>query len=247
MLDSSTLMQGGSAGDTGAGGSGGTAGDMAMAGSAGTSVLPMAGSTTGGGGMAAAGSSAGGMGGMSGGGVGGGGMGGGGMGGSGGKAGAGGMGGTGGAATGFRYARLVATSEQIADRVWSSCAELELFTTGDVAINHSGWTITADSQETVDENVPATNAIDANPATFWHTAWAPPPDDVNDAPLPHQLVIDLGSAKVITGFSYLPRQDGDHGHIKDYAFYLSNTNGNWGNAVKTGAFPAGTAIQKITF
>jgi hypothetical protein len=169
------------------------------------------------------------------------------MAGAGGNAGAGGMGGAAGAgSTGYRYVRFVATSEQ-AGRVWSSVAELEVFTTGDVAIPHAGWAITADSQELDDENVPATNAIDGNPSTFWHTEWEPAPDDVNDAPLPHQLVIDLGSAKPITGFSYLPRQVGTNGHVKDWAFYVSNNSSNWGTAVKTGSFPAGTAVQKQTF
>lgn len=252
----------------GTSGSGGSAGSTSGGGgSGGAKVPPMAGSTTGGGGMvntsgsgssgtpAAAGAEgdggeeSGGAGGTSGGGgMGGSGGGGGkaGAGGSGGKAGAGGGGGSGGGPTGHRYARFVATSEVNGDE-WSSVAELRLFTTGDAEISRNGWTVTADSEELDDENRPASNAIDGDNATFWHTAWEPPPNDVNDAPLPHQLVIDLGSAKVITGFSYLPRQSDDNGRVEDWAFYVSNTNGQWGTAVKTGTFAAGTAVQKITF
>jgi hypothetical protein len=222
--------------------------------------MPVAGSATGGGGMATAGSAAGGMGGggmagatMGGGGMGGaGGAGGGGMGGKGGMGGMGGTsagtggGGAGGGPTGHRYVRFVAKSEQ-AGKQWSACAELGLFTTGGTAIPRNGWTITADSEETDDQDAPATNAIDGNNSTFWHTEWEPAPDDVNDAKLPHQLVIDLGSARPITGFSYTPRQSGTNGHIEDWEIYLSNTNGNWGTAVDTGTFPAGTATQSITF
>lgn len=44
-------------------------------------------------------------------------------------------------------------------------------------------------------------AIDGDPATFWHTAWS------RQEPHPHTLLIDLGQAREITGFTYLPRQD----------------------------------------
>jgi hypothetical protein len=244
------LPTGGSAGNTAIGGS-------TTSGSGGTGVMPMAGSMTSGGKMTTAGTSSGGGGvGSAGGGAGGrggaggtGGAGGaGGAGGMGGKAGAGGMGGSGGGnnPTGHRYVRLQATSE-LAGNVWSAVAELSLFTTGDVAIARSGWVVTADSEETDDQDAPASAAIDGDINTFWHSEWEPPPDDVDDDPLPHQLVIDLGSAKPITGFSYTPRQDNANGRIGNYSFFVSTTNGNWGTAVKTGTFTAGTAAQKVTF
>ncbi|HXK17186.1 MAG TPA: discoidin domain-containing protein [Polyangiaceae bacterium] len=162
-------------------------------------------------------------------------------------AGGGGMAGAGGSApTGFRYVRLVATSEQ-AGAVWSSVAELQVFTTGDSMLARAGWVATADSQETVDENAPASAAIDGDPATFWHTEWAPAPNDVNDPKLPHQLVIDMSSAHAVTGFSYLPRQTGTHGRIKDWQFFVSKDGQNWGSAVKSGTFADGTALQKLSF
>jgi hypothetical protein len=162
-------------------------------------------------------------------------------------AGSGGMAGSGGAGpTGFRYVKLVATSEQ-KGAVWSSVAELQVFTTGDVQLIRGEWVASADSQETDDETDPASAAIDGNVATFWHTAWEPAPDDVNDAKLPHWLVVDMGSPHPVTGFSYLPRQTGANGHIKDWEFYVSKDGQNWGTAVKTGSFPDGVALQKITF
>jgi galactose oxidase len=161
--------------------------------------------------------------------------------------GGGGMAGAGGSApTGFRYVRLVATSEQ-AGAVWSSVAELQVFTTGDSMLARAGWVATADSQETVDENAPASAAIDGDTATFWHTEWAPAPGDVNDPKLPHQLVVDMQSAHAVTGFSYLPRQTGTHGRVKDWQFFVSKDGQAWGTAVKTGTFVDGTALQKITF
>jgi hypothetical protein len=248
-LSEDTLRDPASAGTNPAGGS--TAGGVSSGGtsagttSAGTNAIPMAGTPSAG---ASAGGAAGSAGGATVGGSGGGGSGGtAGAGGAGGTAGGGGMAGSGGAASsGFRYAKLVALSEQ-AGAVWSSCAELQIMTTGNLAINRAGWAIVADSQETNNEPDPATAAIDGNTATFWHTSWAPPPNNVNDAKLPHYLMVDLITAQPITGFSYLPRQTGTNGHIKDWEFYLSKDALSWGTAVKTGTFPNGTALQTITF
>jgi hypothetical protein len=200
-----------------------SAGGNAMAGSAGQAV--MAGS----GGMAQGGGGAGGAGGMSG------------IAGGGGAAGSG-----GGGSNGFRYVKLVATSEQ-SGAVWSSCAELRVQTTGGAEITRGQWVASADSEELDDELAPAAAVIDGDQATFWHTSWEPAPDNVNDPQLPHSLVVDMGSASPITGFSYLPRQTGSHGRIKDWQFYVSKNGVDWGTAVKTGTFPDGVALQTVSF
>jgi large repetitive protein len=214
---------------------GGSGGQMTSGGAGSGGMSGAGGTMAGAGGTAGAGGSAG-AGGKGGGGSGGGGNGGG---GNGGSAGAGG-------ATGYRYVRFEATSE-LAGEVWSSVAELQVFTTGDVALSRSGWEITADSEETDDQNAPASAAIDGDTATFWHTEWEPAPDDVNDAALPHHLDIDLGSAQVITGFSYLPRQSNANGRVKDWKFYVSSNGTAWGTAIDSGTFPSGTALQKVSF
>ena len=46
----------------------------------------------------------------------------------------------------------------------------------------------------------ATNAIDGNPATFWHTQWS------QQTALPHTLVLDLGGQYQVDGWRYLPRK-----------------------------------------
>ncbi|HEX2875349.1 MAG TPA: discoidin domain-containing protein [Polyangiaceae bacterium] len=245
--------------DTGAAGmpTAGTAG-MPTAGTKATGGSSTAGSggvavTAGTGGAAGAGGS----GGMSGGAGGRGGMGG--VGGSsGGMAGSGGSGGSsagaggssagsgGGSATGHRYAKLVATSE-VNGKVWSSVAELQIMTTGNVALSRTNWTVTADSEETDDQDAPATAAIDGDNATFWHTAWEFAPNDVNDAKLPHSLIVDLKTTQPITGFSYLPRQSGSNGRIEDWQFFVSKDGTTWGAAVKTGTFPDVATLQTVTF
>jgi len=66
----------------------------------------------------------------------------------------------------------------------------------------SGWTVTTDSAELTGENGAASNAIDGNPATIWHTQW----QSANPLP-PHWLQIDLGASYTVGGMKYLPRQD----------------------------------------
>src|SRR5262249_55269567 len=74
---------------------------------------------------------------------------------------------------------------------------------GSLILKQQFRVMSVDSQELVGENGAATNAIDGNPATFWHSEWFQ-----QTAPLPHTLVLDLGSQYQIDGFRYLPRQDG---------------------------------------
>ena len=79
--------------------------------------------------------------------------------------------------------------------------------TAAIPINRAGWAITADSQQPGNE---ATNALDGNTGSIWHSAYSP-----TNAPLPHRLIIDMKTAQNVQGITYLPRQDG-------------NSNGNWG-------------------
>ena len=64
----------------------------------------------------------------------------------------------------------------------------------------------------------ATNAIDGNPATIWHTQFQP---ELTEHP--HELVIDLGAEYAVTGFHYLARQDGGwNGAIAKCEFSVSS-------------------------
>ena len=105
-------------------------------------------------------------------------------------------------------------------RSYAAVAELDLLTTSDELLNWSGWRIAyADSEELEREDGSADNAIDGNPATFWHTQWS------SGAPNhPHHLVVDLGKSCTIVGFRYLPRPGGGMvgGRIKDYRIYVGD-------------------------
>jgi len=103
-------------------------------------------------------------------------------------------------------------------------------------ISQTGWSlVSVDSQESSCYNGAASNAFDGNSSTLWHTQFC-----TSAPPAPHQISINLGASYNLTGFQYLPRQDGSAcGWIKDYAFYVSSDGVNWGTAVATGTFNYG--------
>jgi hypothetical protein len=108
---------------------------------------------------------------------------------------------------------------------------------GGAAIPRDGWTIHFVDSEL--DNAPATHAIDGDPATFWRT--------VAEAPLPHELQINLGAVHDVSGFRYLPRQDSSNGRILGYEFYVSPDGVNWGTPVNQGTFATDTSEQAVQF
>jgi hypothetical protein len=101
-----------------------------------------------------------------------------------------------------------------------------------------------DSQETVGEPGPATNAVDGKPSTIWHTPWHganPPP--------PHWVVLDLGQSMSIDGLAYLPRQDTSvSGTIAQYEVAVSPDGTTWGAPVAQGTWSGtGKAEQFVRF
>ncbi|HZU22420.1 MAG TPA: discoidin domain-containing protein, partial [Terriglobales bacterium] len=115
-----------------------------------------------------------------------------------------------------------------------------------VSIPHSGWRLMyADSQEKQCENGAAANAIDGNPATLWVTSYCP------NSPMPHEIQVDLGATYSISGFQYLPRQDGGvNGDIRGYKFFVSLDGVNWGTPVSSGdlvTISGDQAQKQVTF
>ena len=109
-----------------------------------------------------------------------------------------------------------------------------------------GWTVAAvDSQETVQADNAADNAIDGDPFTLWQTRWNA------DLVLPHYLTIDMGTARWIGGFAYLPRQDGVlNGTVEGYRFETSTNGPDWTTNVAAGVFGNirnNPALQEVTF
>ena len=104
----------------------------------------------------------------------------------------------------------------------------------------TGWTVAADSQELVGENGAASNVLDGNPATIWHTKYINGTD-----PLPHTLTVDMKTAATVAGLQYLPRpaSGSPNGRIGQYRVEVSLNGTTWGTPVATGTF-ADDATEK---
>jgi len=143
-----------------------------------------------------------------------------------------------------RFVRLTVLSEA-GDRVsWTSAAEINLLGGTDPALPRTGWTVAADSQETAKQAGAAINAIDGNTATMWHTAWSSTPA----APLPHTFTIDMHENNLVSGLSYLPRQDtSNNGNIGGYRVETSMNGTFWAPQSVTGTFTDKKLAQTVTF
>ena len=97
--------------------------------------------------------------------------------------------------------------------------------------------IFASSQETGEE---ASRMTDGNPSTIWHTMYS-----VTVASYPHWVDFDCAETKTIKGFTYLPRQDGPNGNIKNYEILVSQDGKNWGDVVMSGTFANDMKEKKV--
>lgn len=106
--------------------------------------------------------------------------------------------------------------------------------TREFSLPREGWKIlSCSSENTQGEDERAVLAIDGNPSTFWHTQWSGATPGH-----PHHLAVDLAADAEVSGFTYLPRQDGrqEKGVIGTYEFYLSRDGKDWGQPVAKGRF-----------
>ncbi len=114
----------------------------------------------------------------------------------------------------------------------------------DASLPKTSWkVISADSEESDTLDGSALNAIDSNGGSFWMTQ-INTNGGGNPPTYPHEMQVDLGKTYPLTGFQYLPRQDGSSaGWIAQYNFFVSTDGVNWGSAVASSTF-ANTALQK---
>jgi glucose/arabinose dehydrogenase len=96
-----------------------------------------------------------------------------------------------------RYVRITANSE-VNNNAWTAIAEFSILDDNGVAIPTSALSIYGvDSEEVINGYAPASNAIDGNTSTAWHTKWWN-----GEAAIPHYMTVDIGSLRPIGGFIY---------------------------------------------
>ncbi|MCM1028838.1 MAG: discoidin domain-containing protein [Pseudoflavonifractor sp.] len=88
----------------------------------------------------------------------------------------------------------------------------------------------------------ATLAVDGDPDTYWHSMYS-----VTVAQFPHWIDLDTREVKNITGVTYLPRQSGANGDIKDYEIYVSMDGKEWGEPVAKGSFAKDKKRKTVRF
>ena len=106
-------------------------------------------------------------------------------------------------------------------------------------VDKRDWSIVSyDSQQGGKEI--ATNAIDDDENTIWHTMYNP-----NTPDCPHELVIDMGHTYRVNSFSYKGRMDGSNGRVINYEVYFSNNPKVWGEPAASGSFNDVSDIQTV--
>lgn len=141
-----------------------------------------------------------------------------------------------------RYVKLTAgttaQNTEVNGNAWTSVGEFTVLNGEGAAIPFSELSVhQVDSEELVNEFSPASQAIDGNPDTFWHTEWGGP-DPVG----PHFITIDLGSLRSVGGFIYTPRQNNQNGRIARYTVEYSEDAVSW-TTMASGTWTNSPAIQ----
>ncbi|MEN8661202.1 MAG: beta-galactosidase [Lentimonas sp.] len=117
-----------------------------------------------------------------------------------------------------RYVCIEALSSQGGDK-HATIAEVHLIDDKDNWLERDGWQVVyADSEEIISEPSSASNVMDNQPVTFWHTKYSGKDANKNH---PHQIVIDLGKVQSFQSLRYLPRNGANPGKIKGYKIYAS--------------------------
>ncbi|ARS40589.1 hypothetical protein CA265_13340 [Sphingobacteriaceae bacterium GW460-11-11-14-LB5] len=86
-------------------------------------------------------------------------------------------------------------------------------------LSKTGWTIDGFSSQETGENGYATNVLDNNSTTFWHSKWSSSPAGT----YPHFISVNLGSNKTASGIA-LQHRSGSRRAIKDFEI-LTSTDG----------------------
>ena len=140
-----------------------------------------------------------------------------------------------------RYVRLTALTEAGHRGPWTAAAEVGLLADPPVgpALPRTGWTVSAPSQDNSTNAV--SNVLDGDAQTIWNT-----PYTGTVPPLPHSITIDMHKTQLVSGVTYLPRQDNNlNGTIGKFTVSVSRDGRHWGPPVASGSW-ADDATQKYS-
>ena len=116
------------------------------------------------------------------------------------------------------------------------------------ALDRTGWTAEADSYQNGAAGAsdgPASNLLDGNVNTIWHSNYGGGTNGAGDQEYPHNVVIKFGKSETFQSFSYTPRKEGEttNGNIKGYKLYAANAENKlsfeseeWGEPIAEGEF-----------
>lgn len=137
------------------------------------------------------------------------------------------------------------------ESVDSKVAAVKDLTQSSENLAHTGWTATAGSEETTKETAPASQAIDGNTTTIWHSKWSSGgthPDIANDQN--NEFTIDFGQTVTVNKFEYVPRSSGIsvNGIITKYKLLYSTTeSGDDFKELTSGEWDADKTVKTATF
>ena len=107
----------------------------------------------------------------------------------------------------------------------------------------TGMTATACSEETTSENSPASNAVDGNEATIWHTRYSGSGDTDAD----HWLNVKLEKPLTVDAFVYVPRSGAVNGRLNKYRIEVSTDGGSTYTEVASGTVSDNSKTSTFTF
>lgn len=91
--------------------------------------------------------------------------------------------------------------------------------------DRNGWSVVdCSTEETVGENAPASNVLDGNINTIWHSKWY-----AGEAKPPHHITIDMGAEQNLIGVQYRTRSSG-RGCPRELTVEVSTDNVSWSTA-----------------
>ena len=107
-------------------------------------------------------------------------------------------------------------------------------------VDKGEWSVYSyDSQQGGGER--ASNAIDGNIETIWHTSYSGTPPEC-----PHELVVDMKQTYRVTAFYYQGRNDGSNGRVLNYEVYFSSSPYLWGKPAAAGTFSNTSDKQTVS-